>query len=147
MEEKVVALASELFQKHGITNYSFGFDRAVRRAGLCDYRKRRITVSKHLVQNGDLDQIEQVLLHEIAHAIVGQAAAHGRLWKQKATELGYRHQRIDGNSIAKSSAKWHGLCPGGHEHFRSRQPTRPLSCKLCAPRFSRRFLISWQAVR
>lgn len=147
MSEKVTALANELFQRHGIANYSFGFDRAIRRAGLCDYKNRRITISKHLVASGDMDLIHQVLLHEIAHALAGQAAGHGKIWKQKATELGYRHERIDGSELAKDSAKWKGQCPSGHEHFRSRKPTRALSCKHCAPRFSRRYLISWVAAR
>ncbi len=87
--------------------------------------------------------VEQVLLHEIAHALCGQAAGHGKVWKAKATELGYLHQRIDGTPLAKQVAKYRGQCPGGHEHFRSRKPTRMLSCKLCAPSFSRRYLINW----
>lgn len=87
--------------------------------------------------------VEQVLLHEIAHALCGQAAGHGKIWKAKATELGYLHQRIDGTPLAKQVAKYRGVCPGGHEHFRSRKPARMLSCKLCAPNFSRRYLISW----
>jgi predicted SprT family Zn-dependent metalloprotease len=147
VESKVVELAAKLFQQHGIVNYSFGFDRAIRRAGLCDYTKRRITISKHLLATGDLDQIEQVLLHEIAHALVGKTAGHGKLWRAKATEIGYRHERIDGSSLAANSAKWRGVCPGQHEHFRSRRPTSQLSCKLCAPSFSRRYLISWVEVR
>jgi len=146
VQDRVVALANELFQKHRLINYSFGFDRAVRRAGLCNYTQRRITISKHLLET-DIDQIEQVLLHEIAHALVGQQAGHGPLWKAKATELGYRHERINGTELAKSTAKWEGRCPEGHQHFRSRKPTRMLSCKHCAPAFSRRYLISWEAVR
>lgn len=147
METKVIALATELFQKHGIVNYSFGFDRAIRRAGLCDYTKRRITISKHLLAAADMDQIEQVLLHEIAHAVVGKSAGHGKIWRQKASEIGYRHERIDGSSLASEVAKWRGSCPQDHEHYRSRKPQRPLSCKLCAPSFSRRYLISWVEVR
>lgn len=144
VSQEVIQLAAELFQKHGLVNYSFGFDRAIRRAGLCNYSERRITLSKHLVATGDREVIEQVLLHEIAHALCGQGAGHGKLWKQKATEIGYLHQRIDGNEIAKISANYKGICPGGHEHFRSRKPTRLLSCKHCAPSFSRRFLITWE---
>jgi len=147
MSDKVTELAAKLFQQHGITNYSFGFDRAVRRAGLCDYKNRRITISKHLVAHGDFDVVHQVLLHEIAHALAGQAAGHGKLWKQKATEIGYRHERINGTDIAQDVAKWKGSCSAGHEHFRSRKPTRQLSCKYCAPTFSRRYLISWVAAR
>jgi predicted SprT family Zn-dependent metalloprotease len=141
--DQVSQLAQDLFQRHGLVNYSFGFDRAIRRAGLCNYSQKRITISRHLVEAGDLHVVEQVLLHEIAHALCGQAAGHGKIWKAKATELGYLHQRIDGTPLAKQVAKYRGLCPGGHEHFRSRRPTRMLSCKLCAPSFSRRYLISW----
>lgn len=142
-----MALAQQLFQKHGIVNYSFGLDRAVRRAGLCDYRNRRISLSKHLVATGDFDQIHQVLLHEIAHALAGQEAGHGKKWKEVASSIGYRHEKIDGNQIARQSAKWQGQCPSGHQHFRSRRPTRQLSCKHCAPVFSRRYLISWVEAR
>ncbi len=143
MFDQVSQLAQELFQRHGLVNYSFGFDRAIRRAGLCNYSQKRITISRHLVEAGDMKVVEQVLLHEIAHALCGQAAGHGKIWKAKATELGYLHQRIDGTPLAKQVAKYRGVCPGGHEHFRSRRPARMLSCKLCAPRFSRRYLISW----
>jgi SprT protein len=143
VSEEVIALANRLFQRHGIINYSFGFDRAVRRAGLCNYTKRQITLSKHFVAANSLDAIEQVLLHEIAHALVGQKAGHGPLWKKKATELGYRHESLDGFEISQRAAKWIGNCPSGHSHFRMRKPTRPLSCKHCAPVFSRRYLITW----
>lgn len=143
MFDQVDQLAQQLFQKHGLVNYSFGFDRAIRRAGLCNYSQKRITISRHLVEAGDMHVVEQVLLHEIAHALTGQAAGHGKIWKAKASELGYLHQRIDGTPLAKQVAKYKGVCPGGHEHFRSRQPARMLSCKLCAPSFSRRYLITW----
>ena len=143
MFDQVNQLAQQLFQQHGLVNYSFGFDRAIRRAGLCNYSQKRITISRHLVEAGDMHVVEQVLLHEIAHALTGQAAGHGKIWKAKASELGYLHQRIDGTPLAKQVAKYKGVCPGGHEHIRSRQPARMLSCKLCAPSFSRRYLISW----
>ena len=143
MFDQVDQLAQQLFQKHGLVNYSFGFDRAIRRAGLCNYSQKRITISRHLVEAGNMHVVEQVLLHEIAHALAGQAAGHGKTWKAKASELGYLHQRIDGTPLAKQVAKYKGVCPVGHEHFRSRQPARLLSCKLCAPSFSRRYLIIW----
>ena len=143
MFDQVSQLAQELFQRHGLVNYSFGFDRAIRRAGLCNYSQKRITISRHLVEAADMQVVEQVLLHEIAHALCGQAAGHGKVWKAKASELGYLHQRIDGTPLAKQVAKYRGVCPGGHEHYRSRQPSRMLSCKLCAPSFSRRYLIVW----
>ena len=114
MFDQVNQLAQQLFQQHGLVNYSFGFDRAIRRAGLCNYSQKRITISRHLVEAGDMHVVEQVLLHEIAHALTGQAAGHGKIWKAKASELGYLHQRIDGTPLAKQVAKYKGVCPGGH---------------------------------
>jgi SprT protein len=142
---QVDQMALELFQAHGVINYSFGFDRAIRRAGQCDYSKKRITLSKHFVATADLDQIHQVLLHEVAHALVGRSVGHGKLWKQQASLLGYRHEKLDGGVIAESSSKYLGECAAGHKHYRMRRPSSVLSCKLCAPSFSRSHLISWRA--
>jgi predicted SprT family Zn-dependent metalloprotease len=138
------ARARELFIAHGLMRWSFGFDRAVRRAGQCSYRERRITLSRHFVEASTEAQIEQVLLHEVAHALAGQAAGHGLKWRQLATSLGYRHERIDGRELAQAKARWVGHCPEGHEHFRQRRATQALSCKLCSPRFDSRHLIVWR---
>lgn len=138
-------MAQDLFLAHGLIRYSFGFDRAVRRAGQCDYQNRRITLSKHFVHSSSIEQVQQVLLHEIAHALVGHEAGHGKTWKQAATDIGYRHEKLDGTEVARASAKYVGNCPGNHLHYRMRKPTRALSCKLCSPTFSRAYLISWVA--
>ena len=39
-----------------------------------------------------------------------------------------------------------GVCPQGHEVLRFRRPKNmgKLSCAQCAPRFDRRYLISWR---
>ena len=142
-KSQVEQLATELLQANGLIQYSFGFDRAVRRAGQCDFSNRRITLSKHFIENSTLDSIHQVLLHEIAHALVGQDVGHGKAWKQRAGLLGYRHEKLDGAAIAKNSAKYLGLCAVGHRHYRMRRPTRALSCQLCNPSFSRKHLIGW----
>ena len=69
--------------------WSFGFDRATTRAGLCSYSTHRITVSRHLASRYEDDEIHQVLLHEVAHAIAGPRAGHGPRWKAVASDLGY----------------------------------------------------------
>lgn len=142
-KSEVEQLAGQLLQDNGLIQYSFGFDRAVRRAGQCDFSNRRITLSRHFVESSNLDAIEQVLLHEIAHALAGQGVGHGKAWKEMAASLGYRHEKLDGAAIAKNSAKYLGLCASGHKHYRMRKPTTALSCKLCSPSFSRKHLIGW----
>ena len=128
---------------HG-PGWSFAFDHAKRRAGQCDYTARRITVSRYLAEKFDDDEIHQVLLHEVAHALAGPKAAHGPKWQRIAEELGYVGGRTHDGDIAHERAPWIGHCPAGHEHFRFRKPTRESSCAKCARGFSRAHLIVWE---
>ena len=98
IQSQTIDLANRLFIEHSLINYSFGFDRAVRRAGQCDFRARRITISKHLVNNCTLEEIEQVILHEIAHALVGKEAGHSKLWKSRQRKLATALKRSIGKS-------------------------------------------------
>ena len=124
--------------------WSFGFDHAKRRAGLCNYTERRITVSRYLAEKFDDDEIHQVLLHEVAHAMAGSDAGHGPAWKRIAAEIGYVGGRTHDGEIAHERAPWVGACPAGHEHYRFRRPTRVTSCGRCARGFSRAHVIVWQ---
>lgn len=123
--------------------WSFGFDHARTRAGLCDYRAKRISVSRHLAARYDDDEIHQVLLHEVAHALAGPAAGHGPGWKKIGVELGYEGKRLHGGAIADDLATWIGTCPNGHVHYRYRKPTRVQSCAKCSRTFDTRFQIAW----
>ena len=61
--------ADALIARHLDPSWSFGFDNAKRRAGLCDYTRKRISVSRYLAARHDDDANHQTLLHEVAHAI------------------------------------------------------------------------------
>ncbi|QIM16060.1 SprT family zinc-dependent metalloprotease [Leucobacter insecticola] len=124
--------------------WSFGFDHAKRRAGLCNFTERKITVSRYLSEKFDDDEIHQVLLHEVAHALAGPEAGHGAHWKRIADELGYVGGRTHDGEIAHERAPWIGSCPAGHEHYRFRKPTRITSCGSCTRGFSRDHLIEWR---
>ncbi len=123
--------------------WTFGYDSAKRRAGLCNYTARTITISRYLVDIHTFDESMQVVLHEIAHAIAGKKAGHTKAWLTIAKSIGYRAEKFTGKEIAAETAKWMGRCPAGHEHFRYRKPTRQLACGICGRGFSRRNLISW----
>lgn len=142
----VRAMAEQLMQQHLDTSvWSFGFDSARRRAGLCSYTDQHISISKYLVSIHSFDESRQVMLHEIAHALSGKRAGHGKKWLATAKAIGYRAERFSGAEIANATAPWVGHCPAGHEHFRYRRPTGESSCGLCARKFSRANLIRWQA--
>ncbi len=144
---EAIDLAHELFVQHRLINYSFGFDRAINRAGQCDFRARRITISRHLVENCSLREVEQIILHEIAHALVGKEAGHGPIWRAKAWEIGYKFQPTSWHLMAGSTARYVGFCPAGHQHFRMRKPNAILSCRHCANGFSDEHVIEWESHR
>ena len=141
--ERVRRWADALIALHLDPSWTFGFDNARTRAGLCSYDRKRITVSRLLAARYDDDEIHQVLLHEVAHAMAGARAAHGPVWKAVAREIGYEGKRLHDGAIADELAPWVGTCPRGHVHYRYRKPTRALSCAKCSRRFDPAFSIDW----
>ncbi|WP_144760703.1 SprT-like domain-containing protein [Curtobacterium sp. 9128] len=142
--DQVRSRAAELMTAHlGVGSWTFGFDNAKTRAGQCDFARRRITVSRHLAVRFSDEDVEQVLLHEVAHALSGARAGHGPTWRRTAASIGYTGSRLHDGPIASELAPWVGVCPAGHEHFRYRTPTRPLACARCSRRFDERNRITW----
>jgi len=140
---RVRVWAEALITMHLDDSWSFDFDHAKRRAGLCDYRRKRITVSRYLAARFDDDEIHQTLLHEVAHAVAGHTAAHGPAWKKVARELGYVGGTTHNGETATELAPWIGQCPAGHVAYRHRKPGRATSCAKCSRRFDQRYLFEW----
>jgi len=135
--------AAALIDLHLDRSWSFGFDNAKTRAGLCNYTDKRITVSRYLAARYEDDEIHQVLLHEVAHAIAGTRAGHGEQWRKVAADLGYEGKRLHDGAIADELAPWVGTCPAGHVHYRYRKPVRPLACGKCSRKYDAANGISW----
>ncbi|UOE42666.1 SprT-like domain-containing protein [Agromyces larvae] len=143
--ERVRKWAEVLIAEHlDPAEWSFGFDHAKKRAGLCNYTQRRITVSRYLAARYGDDEIHQILLHEVAHALAGERAGHGPKWAQIAAGLGYIGRRTHDGAVVHELAPWVGRCPAGHVHYRYRPPVRALSCGLCRRGFDRANLIVWR---
>jgi predicted SprT family Zn-dependent metalloprotease len=143
--DRVLALAERKMAEHlDVQVWSFKWDNAKRRAGLCNYRDKTISISTYHAQVHSFEDTMQVVLHEIAHALCGKDAAHGKKWLETAKSIGYRAERFTGKEIATEFAPWVGHCPAGHEHFRYRKPTRQLACGLCGRSFSKANLIEWR---
>lgn len=136
--------AIALIRLHLDDSWSFGFDNAKTRAGLCNYTDRRISVSKYLAARYQDDEIHQVLLHEVAHALAGTRAGHGPKWKAIAAGLGYEGKRLHDGETAHEFAPWVGTCPAGHLHYRYRRPTRAAACGECTRRFDPSHAIDWR---
>lgn len=135
--------AEALITAHLTPEWTFAFDSAKRRAGLCDYAHKRISVSRYLAARYDDDTNHQTLLHEVAHALAGPTAGHGPRWKAIARDLGYVGGTTHDGETATELAPWIGVCPAGHVAYRHRKATRPTSCAKCARVFDERYLFTW----
>jgi SprT protein len=137
-------MADELLTRHLDSGWSFAFDNAKRRAGMCNYQTRRISMSRYLSARYDDETNRQTLLHEIAHALAGPEARHGPAWLRRARAIGYTGGVTHNGETATELAPWVGVCPAGHVAYRHRRPTRGMSCAKCSSSFDSRFLFAWR---
>ena len=110
--------------------WTFGFDLATTRAGVCRYRERRIDLSVSYCLAATRAEIEDTILHEIAHAIVGPQHNHDAVWKAKAREIGCQGERC--HRVQHSIPKWVGECGCGQQWFRQTLQRRMASNRICA---------------
>lgn len=118
---------------HGLTSWGVAMDGAKTRAGVCRYTAKQIGLSRYFVLSCSEAELQEIVLHEIAHALVGPGHHHDRDWRRTARLIGCTGQRCyEGESEAPAS--WQGVCSAGHVATRHRRPSKPLSCAKCSPR-------------
>ena len=131
----VETLAARLIAEHRAAgnlrgSWSFGFDLATSRAGVCRYAERRIDLSVSYCLAATRAEIEDTVLHEIAHAIVGPRHNHDSVWKAKAREIGCAGERC--HRVQHSTPKWIGECGCGQQWFRQTLQRRIMRNRVCA---------------
>ena len=88
--------ALEQMEKWELTEqgWSFVWDtRAVRRYGQCRYRSKEIGITKKLANINTIEETKDVVLHEIAHALVGRGHGHDFVWKRMCRKVGAKPER------------------------------------------------------
>lgn len=147
---EVRAMADWLIELHlgqEKERWTFNFDYARKRGGLCNHGTRVISMSRYLCEIWDLEHARQTMLHEIAHALVGRDHQHSRHWLDVARSIGYEGGVSHQYAVAEHLAPWRGTCPSGHTIVRFKRPPRkPVSCAKCSPRFSKQYRITWEFV-
>jgi predicted SprT family Zn-dependent metalloprotease len=134
--------ARRLMDEHDLQGWRFAWSNNVTgAAGYTDFTRRTITLSKPHVQNHTAAEVDDTILHEIAHALAGYQAGHGPEWKQIARKLGAKPQPSfspEGPSLRETLAPWVGRCPAGHEsEYRYfRKPKTRRSCNVCDPKWN-----------
>ena len=137
------SLAETLMRKHGLPRaWSFGFDRSKVRFGKCDYRRKLISLSSHLVALNDQPNVEETILHEIAHALAPPRAGHGPAWRTVALSIGCTGTRCYGDEVQRPKPKYQGKCRScGRVIFRHRRTA--IACGKCTRVFDPRFAFLW----
>ena len=122
-------LGAELFAEYGLEGWRLRLDHARRRAGLCDYRNKTISLSRHYVRYADEAHIRDTLLHEIAHALVGPHHGHNAVWRQQARKMGCSATRC--HTLEFAEPKWMMTCPSGCFSVPRHRRKSNLVCAKC----------------
>lgn len=136
-------MAEGLLREHGLTGWRVELDNAKRRAGVCRFGERVIGLSGPITELHREDEVRDTVLHEIAHALVGPAHGHDRVWRATAMRIGCSGSRCVDSDSPRVLGSWVGTCPAGHVKDRHRRPERVMSCAVCSPRFSVDNVFTW----
>jgi predicted SprT family Zn-dependent metalloprotease len=98
--------------RHGVHDWSLKLSGSKRRLGSCAYRTKTLRLSRHLLSLNTWAQVQDTILHEIAHALVGVKHGHDKAWRAKAIELGAAPRACAAKGeIAMPTAPWEAWCP------------------------------------
>lgn len=136
-------LAEGLMATHRLRGWRLVFDNAKSRAGVCRSDSKQIGLSRPLVKIYDEAQVRDIVLHEIAHALVGARHGHDRVWRATALRIGCSGTRCMPEDAPKLEGAWTGVCPSGHRTTAHRRPVRVRSCPACSPSFDAAAVYDW----
>ena len=108
------------------------YDSARSRVGQCDFTNKTLSFSRHLVSRGTPEQMREIILHEIAHALAGPRCGHGLTWRDIARQIGCSGQRCQDMELAP--ARWTFCCPRGcwsRQCFRRSRISNRAKCRQC----------------
>ncbi len=98
--QRIARKAEALMEKHGLRDWSFQFDDAIRRAACCDSATKVISLAHQFYSKAPAYELRDTILHEIAHAVVGNEHGHDRVWKHAARRIGCTGERCHGVNFA-----------------------------------------------
>lgn len=88
----VTAVANQLMKQYGLEHLKFDFCHSPGHLGLC-HQGTLIEIDLFYILNASDETVRNLILHEIAHALVGPGHGHREHWQNKARELGVTWER------------------------------------------------------
>jgi Mlc titration factor MtfA (ptsG expression regulator) len=85
---EVLYMAEQHLKKHLLSYTEIVFRVHDDASGTCGNNGKKISLQVNHAINSDMLDIENTILHEIAHALVGTENGHNNIWQEKAKELG-----------------------------------------------------------
>jgi len=93
------------------------------------FHRKKISFSRNFIKHAhDLD-INDTILHEIAHALVGPNHGHDSVWKTMAKKIGCSAKRC--HTLEFSDYKWVRFCTNHCWEQKTHRRKRNLVCKKC----------------
>lgn len=88
-EHPIYEEAISLMNLHSLIEGGWRFELSMHKTflGMCYYDTKTIAYSSHFL-NAPSETITNVVLHEIAHALVGPGEGHSEVWKAVARQIG-----------------------------------------------------------
>jgi len=88
--EQIVAIGIELAAQHGLSDWEIAVQGHNTNPclGRCDYDKKKLSIETYAADLMSEDEVRDVWLHEIAHALVGVGHDHDAEWQAKCQKVG-----------------------------------------------------------
>lgn len=152
-------LARSLMDQHGLAHVPFKMTRAKTILGVCSWMGnkktgegyvRHIGLSSYWTEACTREEVQDTILHEIAHALAGFGHQHDAVWRARARQVGARpvacaapSAELKARVAELAPPAWEGKCSAGHTYTMHRAPGRVKSCTRCNPRFTKQHIIRW----
>jgi predicted SprT family Zn-dependent metalloprotease len=126
----------ELMNEHDLHQWNIRLSNRRRQLGRCTYHTQTLWFSRHMIEYYDWDNVREVVLHEIAHALLSPSEGHSDIWLAKAQEIGcVNPARLFKNNPIPG--RYRSTCPVcGEIKFRYRYSSAMngrLYCAACGP--------------
>jgi hypothetical protein len=114
-------MARRLLARHGLDGWGVTFTWRGLRLAECDEAGLVIVLSRPYVRAAQAPSVEDSVLHEIAHALVGCRHGHDELWREKCREIG---ARPDAEASFVEHLPFTSRCECGHVYGWETRPAR-----------------------
>ncbi len=138
-ENRALARCRDLLRQHGLdaVGWVASLDESRARAGACNFTKKMISLSRLYVRVADPAELDDTILHEIAHALVGPQHHHDAVWRAKARAIGCSGDRC--HTLKFSPPRWIAACAAGCFTRPVQRRRRNVVCRRCGGP------VSWRA--